>query len=267
MSTYETLRVESKPWGLSVTLNRPKLRNAMNLTMVDELRAVFSGVAEDQQIRAVVLRGAEGHFCAGGDVKEMGALVGGGSEVSARQMNRRFGQLLQEVQAAPAVVICVLEGAVLGGGFGLACVSDVALAHEQATFGLPETGLGIVPAQIAPFVVARIGLMKARRLALLGMRFRGKEALELGVVHEVHEDLEALDVALQATLQHVARCAPTANRVTKALMLRVGAQALDHILDDAAEAFEDCLAGDEGQEGTRAFVERRKPQWVEDAGV
>ena len=161
---------------LSITLNRPHKRNAMNKRLVDEMRAVFAAIAEHRSVRAVVLRGAEGNFCAGGDIAGMhdGAVDEAGKPLSpdkaAWQFNRSFGHLITEVNKAPQVVITILEGAVLGGGFGLACVSDIAIAKADAKFAMPETGLGIVPAQIAPFVVMRVGLTQARRLALTGQR-------------------------------------------------------------------------------------------------
>ncbi len=250
---------------LQVTLNRPACRNAMSLAMVRELMAVFEAVREDASCRAVVLRGAGGHFCAGGDIKDMA-----GARAAAQQsegdpyyeLNREFGRALQQAERIPQVLVAVTEGAVLGGGFGLCCVSDVALSHADAQFGLPETSLGLPPAQIAPFVVKRIGLTRARRLALTGARFDGRRARELGIVHEVAESTTALDALLAETLEQVRRCAPRANAVTKELMLNVGQVALDELLDGAAHAFSAAVRGDEGTEGTLAFVQKRKARWA-----
>jgi len=144
----------------------------------------------------------------------------------------------------------------------LVCISDVALSSDDAKFGLPETGLGIPPAQIAPFVVTRIGLTQARRLALLGARFNGAEAKSLGIVHESHSNIDDLNQALETVLQQVQRCAPGANRITKALMLNVGHQELETLLDGAAESFAKAVQGSEGQEGTMAFVQKRLPKWA-----
>ena len=166
----QTLSLEPHNGVLHITLNRPECRNAMSLQMVSELRAVLAAVRDDRQVRALVLGGAGGHFCAGGDLKDMANARAQGAD-AYRELNRAFGALLEEAQNAPQVLICVLQGAVLGGGFGLACVSDIALADDQAQFGLPETSLGLLPAQIAPFVVQRIGLTQTRRLALTAARF------------------------------------------------------------------------------------------------
>jgi len=160
------------------------------------------------------------------------------------------------------VVITVLQGAVLGGGFGLACVSDIALADHQAQFGLPETSLGLLPAQIAPFVVQRIGLTQARRLALTAARFDGTQARRMGLVHFVEHDAQALAERLDEVLAHVLCCAPGANAATKKLLLASVGQPSDELLDQAAEWFSEAVTGAEGVEGTLAFVQKRKPGWA-----
>ncbi|KZZ62197.1 hypothetical protein A3762_23490 [Oleiphilus sp. HI0125] len=167
------------------------------------------------------------------------------------------------VNQIPQVLIVVAEGAVLGGGFGLVCISDLALCLDSTQFGLPETSLGIPPAQIAPFVVTRIGLTQARRLSLFGARFKGTEAKELGIVHECLDSNEALETALETALSQVKNCAPQANRTTKELILSVGHQPLESLLDGAAKNFASAVQGAEGQEGTMAFIQKRKASWAE----
>lgn len=264
LPTTETLNLNLDGPVLHITLNRPDSRNAMSLTMVNELMTVFEAVRNDLAIRAIVLRGAGGHFCAGGDIKDMAGArqkAADGNSDAYVSLNRRFGEMITAANQQPQVIITVLEGAVLGGGFGLACISDVAIAHTDATFGLPETGLGVIPAQIAPFVVERIGLTQARRLALTGIRFKGEEALRLGIVHEVAADEAGLVTSLENTLKAVRRCAPHANRVTKELVLKVGHEPMATLLDQAATDFATAVNGDEGQEGTMAFVQKRPASW------
>ena len=248
---------------LHFTFNRPKARNAMSLGLLKDIQSTFEAIADDRSIRAVVLRGAEGNFCAGGDIKDM---------ANARQAaktqhsdpvidySRAFGTMLRAVNNAPQAVVAVLEGAVLGGGFGLCCVSDIAIARPDAKFGLPETGLGLPPAQIAPFVVERIGITQARRLGVCGGRFGGDEALQLGLVHVVSDDPDSV---VADVIGQIRRCAPNANAVTKQIMLSVARADMDDLLDDAARDFADCLRSDEGTEGTMAFIEKRKPVWAE----
>jgi isohexenylglutaconyl-CoA hydratase len=175
-------------------------------------------------------------------------------------LNRAFGALLQEAQQAPQVLITVLQGAVLGGGFGLACVSDIAMADHQAQFGLPETSLGLLPAQIAPFVVQRIGLTETRRLALTAARFDGHQARRLGLVHFVEQDPQALAERLDEVLDHVL-CAPDADAMTKKLLLASAGQPSNELLDERAVVRQ---GGDRCRRdrGTMAFVQKRKPRWA-----
>jgi isohexenylglutaconyl-CoA hydratase len=258
----DTLQLRLEDGVLHVSLNRPECRNAMSLKMVEELRRLLLALGEDGAVRALVLRGSGGHFCAGGDIKDMATARAAGVE-AFRALNRAFGSLLQEAQALPQVLIVVLEGAVLGGGLGLACVSDIAIARQDAQFGLPETTLGVLPAQIAPFVAARIGLTQARRLALTGARFDGSEAARLDLVHFSEAGDEALERRLAETLAQVRRCAPQANAQTKALLLACQAQPLDALLDNAAEQFAAAVTGSEGTEGTLAFMQKRAPNWAQ----
>lgn len=257
----ETLLLNLDAGVLHITLNRPDCRNAMSLKMVHELAAVLSSVNDDPDVRALVLRGADGHFCAGGDIKDMAGARSKGTD-AYRELNRAFGAMLEQAQASPKVLIAVLEGAVLGGGFGLACVSDIAIAGNEARFGLPETTLGIIPAQIAPFVVKRIGLTQARRLALTAARFNGDEAERLGLVHFSEVDSTAIEARLQQVLNQVRQCAPQANAQTKALLLATEQEALGPLLDRAAAQFAAAVTGAEGVEGTMAFVQKRAPKWA-----
>lgn len=256
-----TLVLEPHNGVLHITLNRPQSRNAMSLQMVSELRAVLAAVRDDRAIRALVISGADGHFCAGGDIKDMANARAEGA-TAYRDLNRAFGALLEETQHTPQVVITVLQGAVLGGGFGLACVSDIAIADHQAQFGLPETSLGLLPAQIAPFVVQRIGLTQARRLALTAARFDGTQARRMGLVHFVEHDTQALAERLDEVLAHVLCCAPGANAMTKQLLLASAVQPSGELLDEAAQWFSEAVTGAEGVEGTIAFVQKRKPGWA-----
>ncbi|MFZ3219078.1 MAG: enoyl-CoA hydratase/isomerase family protein, partial [Rhodoferax sp.] len=163
---FEAIRAEQAGPALHITLNRPESRNAMSLQMVAELRQVLQGAeataGQPDAVRVVVLRGSGGHFCAGADLKDMAGArmramqaTDGGDPIA--EVNAAFGELCVAYSRTPLAVVAVLEGTVMGGGFGLACVADVAIASETAAFRLPETSLGVVPAQIAPFLVERLG--------------------------------------------------------------------------------------------------------------
>jgi isohexenylglutaconyl-CoA hydratase len=265
----ETLLLSLEAGVLRVTLNRPEVRNALNATMVAELNAVFDAVAAAGagEIRIVILRGAGGHFCAGADLKEM--MASGMKPPATGEVdpligfNRSFGTMLRKVTNLPAVVITICEGAVLAGGFGFACTSDISLSHTDARFGVPETTRGLPPAQIAPFIVERIGLTQARRLCLTGAQFDGTRACELGIVHETFRDEADLDTQLKALIKQILNCAPVANAVTKEIVVNASRNDLDKVLDDAAHRFAMCVRGTEAPEGISAFMQKRAPKWAQ----
>lgn len=264
LPTCQEILLENSDGILTVTLNRPHKRNAMNSTLVQEVTAVFEAIEDDRSIRAVVLRGTAGNFCAGGDISGMqqDSQTKDEADNASWNFNRSFGHMITRVNSAPQVVITLLEGAVFGGGFGLACISDVAIADKNALFAMPETGLGIIPAQIVPFVVSRIGLTQARRLALLGERVDGVRAQGLGIAHYLTDSAAAMAAQLHTVIKQVKRCAPNANAVTKQLMLQVGKIEHEALLDQAADSFAAALNSAEGREGTAAFLEKRKPNWA-----
>ena len=271
MTTYnfETLDVTDHGPVLEVALNRPKLANAMNLKMVHELMEVML-MATKTEHRILLLKGNGGNFSAGGDIKDMQAAhsaEGQEEKVAAlSELNRAFGRMIQLADKLPLVTLCALQGAVLGGGFGLACVSDYAMCDETTVFGLPETTLGILPAQIAPFVVKRIGLTHTRRLALMGQRFKSDEAISLGIAHH-QVNSEDWNTELEKAIKQILKCGPQANQATKTLLHAVNEcqseDQLNQILDQAAEDFADAVLNGEGREGAMAFMQKRHPQWAE----
>ena len=262
---FGTLDVAAAGGVLHVTLNRPATRNAMSLQMVDELRAVLAQAEAAGDVRAIVLRGAGGHFCAGADLQDMAQarqreLSGDTRAIAA--VNARFGGLCGAFARTGIATIAVLEGTVMGGGLGLACVVDVALAGQGAQLRLPETSLGLVPAQIAAFLVERVGASQARRLAVTGGKLDAAQALAIGLVHEVHADGAALDAALAATLAQALRCAPGAIAATKALMAQALHTPAADLVDAAASLFAQAARGAEGVEGMTAFLQKRSPSWA-----
>ena len=261
----ETLRLDRRGPVLHVTLHRPDRRNAMSAQMLRELMATL-GRVEVGQVRAVVLRGSGGHFCAGGDITDMVAARSDPAPNGIATFNRLFGALLQAVEACPAAVIAVCEGAVMGGGFGLACAADVTLAVEGARFRLPETGLGISPAQIAPFLVRRLGLSQARRLAVTGRTVDAREAVRLDLAHAHAPDATAAEAWLQVTLRDVLRCEPHAVAETKRVMLQAVAVDLDAVLWDAAQGFQRLVEGPHAEQGFSAFLSRTPAPWVVEVG-
>jgi len=267
-SKYETLLLRRERARLHVTLNRPQVKNALNPVLIGELRTVFQNLRDRRDVKAVILRGAGGTFCAGADLKNMEQSLGDkplpGQKDQIAVNNREYGTFLELVNTTPQVVIAAVEGYAIAGGFGLLCVSDVAICTEDAGFAMSETAIGIVPAQIAPFVAARIGVPATRHLALTAARFKGAEALRLGIVHHLVKDSSALDAKLEEVLKQVDRCAPFANAATKAIVQKVGSEPLSSVLDFAADKFAEARRSPEAAEGLRAFAEKRPPKWAEE---
>lgn len=249
---------------LYLTLNRPEVRNAMSLGMVQALRDALAAAEAAGEVRVLVLRGAGGHFCAGGDIGDMAqarARSQAGGEDAIAQVSAAFGELCVAYARTGLATVVVAEGTVMGGGFGLACVADVVLAGTTAQFRLPETSLGLVPAQIAPFLVERLGYAEAKRLAVTGARLDAAEALKLRLVHELHP-VDALDHAVAQTVRQILHCAPGALATTKALLAQARFTPPAELVHEAAVAFSRAALGPEGIAGTSAFLAKRKPGWA-----
>ena len=255
---------------LHLTLNRPEVRNAMSLQMVYELRQALVDAQDDGGVRVIVLRGAGGHFCSGGDLRDMAAAratpaAGGGGDGDGddpiARISAAFGALCVAYAATGIATVALVEGTVMGGGFGLACVADVTMAGDNAVFRLPETSLGVVPAQIAPFLVERLGYSEARRLAVTGGTLDARKALDLGLVHEMHP-AGALDHALAKLLADILRCAPQALAATKSLMAKARFSAPGALVEEAAAVFSHAVRSAEGVEGTSAFLAKTPPSWA-----
>jgi isohexenylglutaconyl-CoA hydratase len=263
LAEFQTLALRRDGPVLHVTLNRPEVRNAMSLAMVRELRVVLGQAEMKGDVRVIVLRGAGGHFCAGADLKDMAAArarLGEEPDAIAR-VSAAFGELCVAYAGTGVATVAVLEGSVMGGGLGLACVADVAIAGTSAVFRLPETALGVVPAQIAPFLVERLGYAEAKRLAVTGGMLDAQAALDLRLVHAVHA-AGALDGAVAALLAGMLQCAPGAVAATKALMARARFHPPAALVQPAAEVFAQAALGPEGTEGTLAFLQKRKASWA-----
>lgn len=248
---------------LHLTLNRPAQRNAMTVAMVQGLRQALATAETDGATRVIVLRGAGGHFCAGGDLRDMAtarARVADHPKAIA-ELSAAFGDLCVAFSQTGLATVAVVQGSVMGGGFGLACVADVTLADDSVVFRLPETSLGLLPAQIGPFVVERLGGAEARRLAVTGAPLDATQALALRLVHELHS-AAALDTALTRVLGDILRCAPGAIAATKALLAKARLRAPASLVHEASLAFSAAVLGDEGAEGTAAFLAKRPAAWA-----
>lgn len=252
---------------LTVWINRPEVKNALSQAVFEELLAVSQVAREDAQLRGITIRGKGGIFSAGGDLTMFRDIFQGADVKAAivAESSAFFGDVYAAIDTLPQVVVAAVEGAAIAGGLGLVAVADIAIVTDDARFAMTETTLGIPPAQIAPYVVRAIGVKAARRLMLSASRFSGVEAVALGIADQHVADAAALDRAEAEVRAQVMRCAPRANAVTKALIMRDAAVDAATI-SCAAAAYADCMLSPEGREGVSAFFEKRKPAWAESPG-
>ncbi len=259
----ERIKVTLRGPHLIATLDHVPTKNALTDQLMHELNLLLDTTASDLAIRSLVLRGANGVFCAGADLKaalkRMDEPVGEFDPVAV--MNRSVGDLYLKLNQYPKAVVAVVEGPAFGGGFGMACCADIVIVGEKALFALSETSLGLPPGQIAPYVVSRIGESGARRLALSGMRVDAEEALRIGLADQYCK-ADSIEPALTKLLNMIGKCAPQANAVSKQIIQRVSPPVEAASIDAAANAFSDCLRSDEGREGVAAFNEKRFANWA-----
>ena len=253
-----TITVTEGPF-VTVTLNRPDVRNAFNAELIADLTAWALEAAKRPAVRAAVLRGAGKTFCAGADVNWMAETVTYTREQNlddAARMRRMF-ELLDEL---PFPLVGRIHGAALGGGAGLAAVCDMVAAADDATFGFTEVKLGILPAVISPFALRKIGISAARELFLTGARFSAARAREIGLVHAVVPESQ-LDDAVATFIKEIGSAAPEAVREAKRLIREVAGRVATEA-DITTAAIAERRVSAEGQDGLRAFLEKRKPEWI-----
>jgi methylglutaconyl-CoA hydratase len=248
----------------TVTLNRPDVRNAFNEELIAELTEWARGVPADGSVRAVVLRGAGPVFCAGADLHWMSKVRGYSREENVGDA-RQAASLYHAMDSLPVPIIGRVHGAALGGGAGLAAVCDVVIATEDAMFGFTEVTLGIVPAMISPYVVRKIGLSAARHLCLSGARFSAARAREIGLAHEVVPEQE-LDEAVDRQVALFSKAAPSAVAAAKRILREVYGREPSDVMDLTVEAIAAQRVSPEGQEGMKAFLEKRRPSWTKGTG-
>ena len=246
-----------------VTLDRPDVHNAFNASLIAELQRIFVGLAREgpTELRAVVLAGAGPSFCAGADVDWMRAALQ--LDVEANEHDAMaMADMLEAIDTCPVPVIARVHGPALGGGAGLCAVADLVVAEAGAKFGFTETRLGILPAVISPFVIARIGETHARALFPGGRRFDAIRAQRIGLVHEVVEGLEALDAAVDQAIADILASGPTAVRAAKSIVREVRGLGHGSAKWHTARVIARQRVSEEAQEGFRAFTEKRRPVWV-----
>ena len=243
----------------TVSLARPDARNALNAGLIGELARCMEELAEDGNVRVVVLTGEGDFFCAGADIGYMRDTANFSYEENLEDAHR-LAAMFGAVDECPKPVVARIKGAAIGGGVGLVAAADVAMAQEGTVFAFSEVRLGISPATISPFVVRKIGHSQARALFLTGERFDAVRAREIGLVHEVASE-EDLDAAVQKKVEGLLVGGPEALAATKALLRDLGDATPGEVTEITARRIAELRTGEEGQEGLGAFLEKRKPTW------
>ncbi|NUR55534.1 MAG: enoyl-CoA hydratase [Acidobacteria bacterium] len=256
------LHVLIEPAGpvVRVTLNRPDVRNAFDEALVAELTAWARSVQVGTGARVAVLAGAGRSFCAGADLAWMSKMVRYSHDENVRDA-RAMAAMFEALDALPIPLIGRVHGAALGGGAGLAAVCDIVVAAEDTAFGFTEVKLGIIPAVISPYVIAKIGASAARELFLTGVRFSAARAREVGLVHVVADEAE-LDRIIARYATEVQTAGPHAVAAAKTLVARVARQDRAAAIESTIDAIAERRVSPEGQEGMHAFLEKRKPSWT-----
>ena len=242
-----------------VWLDRAEQHNALSAELAAELERAIAAAAADPDVRVVVLGGRGPSFCAGADIGAMRASAGASFEDNVADA-RRLGGLFAALAGCPKPVVARIHGSVFGGGVGLACACDIAVAADDARFGLTEVRLGILPALISPYVIRRLGDGRARELMLTGERFGAADALRLGLVNHVVPVAE-LDTRVDERVAALLEGGPAAQRRIKELLARWGELGWRDYRESLPETLAEVRAGAEAQDGLAAFFEKRKPAW------
>ncbi|MES3029872.1 MAG: enoyl-CoA hydratase-related protein [Pseudomonadota bacterium] len=256
------VHIDATPEGVAtVTLNRPLRRNAFNAELIAALHEAFETLQGAEGVRVVFLRGAGGTFSAGADLEWMRDAIDR-TESDNRDDAHQMARMLKSLWDIPALTVALVEGGAFGGGAGLAAACDMAVATTEARFAFSEVRLGIIAATISPYVVAAIGPREARGLFATGRVFDADYAQKVGLVTEVVADVAALEAARERIATEMMACAPGAVAESKRLVEDVAYQSIDDVMDETAKRIARIRIGDEGQEGVRAFLEKRKPSWA-----
>lgn len=258
---YETIKVERSAKAGRIWLNRPQVHNAFNSRMVGELRTALRSLAADDAVRVVVLSGTGTSFCAGADLNWMREIIRFSYEQNLAE-SLELAEWLHELSALPKPTVARVNGAAIGGGAGFVSACDIVVASTEARFGLSEVKIGLVPACIAPYVLRRTGEGRARQYFLTGERFDARRALEIGLVNIAVEPAE-LDRKVDEVVSSLVSSGPEALAKAKELLTRVPGLSLEEAKRYTAEMIASLRTSAEGQEGMAAFLEKRKPKWVE----
>ncbi|WP_299848599.1 crotonase/enoyl-CoA hydratase family protein [uncultured Roseovarius sp.] len=260
---FETIALEKDPRGVATLwLNRPEKHNALSAQMIAELSQAARDLAADASVRVVVLAGHGKSFCAGGDLGWMREQFDATPELRATEATK-LAMMLNALNTLPKPLIGRVHGNAFGGGVGIASVCDVVIGADHVKMGLTETRLGLIPATIGPYVCARMGEAKARRVFMSGRLFGAAEAVDLNLMARA-VPVDDLDTAIEAEVVPYLACAPGAVSRSKALLRAFGPRIDEEAIAHSIAELSACWAGDEAPEGIGAFFDKRKPKWNTD---
>jgi len=256
---YKTIKVEQENAIFRITLNRPEVRNAFNMVMIEELMDVFTKLYDDNAVRIIVLTGGGTAFCAGADLNWMKDVMELDFEENFREV-WKLGELLHLMYSIPKPLIGRINGPAIGGGTGITAVCDIATASENAVFSFSEVTIGLVPADISPYIIRKCGEAKTREYFITGKRLSAREAKEANLVNKV-VSRDELDNAVDEYISYILRAGPNALGVCKDLLEKVPLMDFNRARDYTAYVLARLRMGKEAQEGMKAFLEKRIPVW------
>lgn len=262
MRTYQALKITQRGVGVAqITMSRPAVFNAFDEAMIGELDAAFAELGADKAVRVIVLAGEGKHFSAGADLQWM-QRANSASQAWNLEDARRFAGMLSRIETCPKPTVARIQGVALGGGVGLACACDIAIAADNASFSVSEAKFGILPSVIGPYVTNAVGKRQAKRLALTTERINAEDALAMGLVHQAVA-LDALDTAVDATVAQLLAGGPNAQREIKALFaqLEVG-PITPEVRELTAQTISRVRGTEEAREGFAAFLAKRPAAWI-----
>lgn len=247
---------------VTVTLNRAAKKNAFNAELISAMHEVFKTLEDAENVRVVFLRGAGGMFCAGADLDWMREAADR-TEADNREDALEMARMLKSLWDIPALTVALVDGGAFGGGAGVAAACDLAISTADAKFSFSEVKLGLIAATISPYVIEAVGPRTARGLFATGRVFDAAQAEKLGLVTEVVADTQALSAAAERIADEMMACAPSAVAASKQLVADMSYEPIDEVMDETAKRIARIRVSEDGQEGVRAFLERRKPRWAQ----
>ena len=246
----------------TLTLNRPKARNALSNSLVGDIRRTLADLKQKDNLRAVLLKASGNVFCGGGDLKDM---IASGKDSPEQNLQNavNFAEFLGDINTFPRPVVALVEGPAYGGGVGLISVCDMAFGLSSTSFTLSEVKLGLIPATISPYVVGRIGEFNSRRYFMTAELFSAQEAMRIGLLHGVAEDANELANIEKMLRNSFKTNSPAGVSASKALIASVANKVIDRsLMEDTARQLANVRASEEGKEGVDAFLSKRKPNWI-----